>query len=82
MDLNASLQPLLAELTADPDPKAVIRRGDRVGITSEPVLAGLSSVRGPLTVHEYTCILRFEGCPVFLMANDKQVAFNGSLSHD
>jgi hypothetical protein len=45
--------------------------GDRVGLTSEPVLAGLTSVRGPLRVHDYDCILKIDGFPVFLMANDK-----------
>jgi hypothetical protein len=43
--------------------------GDRIGLTAEPILAGLSSVRGPLRVHDYDCILKVSGCPVFLMAN-------------
>lgn len=43
--------------------------GDRIGLTTEPVLAGLTSVRGPLSVHDYDCILKVSGCPVFLMAN-------------
>jgi hypothetical protein len=45
--------------------------GDRLGTTVEPVLAGLTSVRGPFREHTYDCILKIAGCPVFLMANDK-----------
>jgi hypothetical protein len=58
---------------ADQAGQADLAYGDRVGVSDEPVLAGLSSVRGPLTVHEYSCILRCEGCPVFLMSNDKLI---------
>jgi hypothetical protein len=64
---------VIAALKQKPGDLAVCHYGDRVGVTDEPVLAGLSSVRGPLTVHEYSCILRYEGLPVFLMANDKMI---------
>jgi hypothetical protein len=46
--------------------------GDRLGTTQEPVLAGLTSVRGPFRKHTYDCILKIDGCPVFLMANRKK----------
>lgn len=45
--------------------------GDRVGMINGPVLAGLTSVRGPFREHDYNCILKADGCPVFIMANDK-----------
>ena len=45
--------------------------GDRLGTTREPVLAGLTSVRGPMIEHDFDCILKIENCPVFLMANEK-----------
>ena len=45
--------------------------GDRIGTTQGPVLAGLTSVRGPFLEHHYDCILSIEGCPVFVMANRK-----------
>jgi len=45
--------------------------GDRIGTTTDSVLAGLTSVRGPFLEHKYDCILSIEGCPVFVMANQK-----------
>lgn len=50
-------------------PDAGFTFGDRVGTTTEPILAGLTSVRGPMRVHDFDCILKIDGCPVFLMAN-------------
>ena len=60
---------VIAKFTEDPLTDMAYTYGDRVGTTEEPVLAGLSSVRGPLRVHDYDCILKIDGCPVFLMAN-------------
>jgi hypothetical protein len=64
---------VMASFDEKPADPAAFARGDRIGSTSEPVLAGLSSVRGPLTEHTFDCILTIENCPVFLMANDKLV---------
>ena len=55
-----------------PRPDADDSFGDRLGTTAEPVLAGLTSVRGPFREHDYDCILKIDGCPVFLMANPEE----------
>jgi hypothetical protein len=60
---------VIVKFAQSPKADSVNAYGDRIGLTTEPVLAGLSSVRGPLRVHDYDCILKISGCPVFLMAN-------------
>lgn len=62
---------VIAALDHAPSAPAAFQRGDRVGYTADSILAGLSSVRGPLTEHDYDCILMIDGCPVFMMASDK-----------
>lgn len=62
---------VIAKFAEDSQADESYTYGDRVGTTREPVLAGLTSVRGPLRVHDYGCILKIDGCPVFLMANQQ-----------
>jgi hypothetical protein len=62
---------VIAKFAEEPRTDVSYTYGDCVGTTSEPVLAGLTSVRGPLRIHDYNCILKIDGCPVFLMANHK-----------
>jgi hypothetical protein len=60
---------VIAQFAEVPKTGVTYTYGDCVGTTREPVLAGLSSVRGPPRIHDYNCILKIDGCPVFLMAN-------------
>jgi len=62
---------VIVDFQTEPQPDKDYTFGDRLGTTREPVLAGLTSVRGPMIEHEFDCILTVEGCPVFLMANDR-----------
>ncbi len=66
MDFLFIIAPFLTDPASDPS----YTYGDRVGMTKGPVLAGLTSVRGPFREHDYSCILKVDGCPVFIMANE------------
>jgi hypothetical protein len=42
--------------------------GARVGRTGKPVLAGLSSIRGPFREHTFSCLPYLGACPVFAIS--------------